>query len=66
MKPYKSEFLQILEYQTALHKRKAPFEDFLATVLCQCEVGFSSLVKIKRKYRNRMDVRPVFSVQIQA
>jgi len=50
-----------------LHKRKAPsIEDFLATVLYQCEVGFSSLVKIKLKYRNRMDVRPVFSVQNQA
>jgi len=44
---------------------KPPIEDFLATVLYQYEVGFSSLVKMKPKYRNGMDVQLVFSVQNQ-
>jgi len=35
---------------------KPPIEDFLAMVLYLRVVGFSSLFKIKLKYRNRMDV----------
>jgi len=50
MKHYKSEeFLQFLECQAPLHKRKAPsIEYFLATVLYQCEVGFPGLLKSNR------------------
>jgi len=36
-------------------------EDFLPTVLYQREVGVSSLVKIKPKYRNIIDVRLALS-----
>jgi len=55
-------FCQFLECQVPLHKRKAPhIEDFMITVLYQREVGFSSLVKIKPKYRNIMDDRLALS-----
>jgi len=51
MKHYKSEVLSIFRMSRPPAQALSPLiEDFLPTVLYQCEVGVSSLVKIKPKF----------------